>query len=57
MEAMAPGVFETPNKIYVIMRVFDLISPEVGMKIFVEPLRFKGSKLNFEADQWFVTTM
>jgi hypothetical protein len=57
METMAPGVFEIPEKIYVIMRVFDLMTPDIGMKIFVDPLRFKGLKLDFEADQWFVTAL
>jgi hypothetical protein len=56
MDTMAPGMFQTPSKIYVIMRVFDLATPDIGMKIFVNPLRFKGSKLDFEVDQWFVTT-
>jgi hypothetical protein len=56
MEAMALGAFQQPCKVYVIMRVFDLTTPNVGMKIFVDPIRFKGSKLDFEADQWFVTT-
>jgi hypothetical protein len=56
MDTMAPGMFQTPSKIYVIMRVFDLATPDIGMKIFVNPLRFKGSKLDFEVDQLFVTT-
>jgi hypothetical protein len=56
METMALGVFEQPEKVYVILRVYDLMTPDVKMKIFVDPLRFKGSKLDFEAEQWFVTT-
>jgi hypothetical protein len=56
METMTPEVSETPDRVYVILRVYDLMTPEIGMKIFVDPLRFKGSKLDFEADQWFVTT-
>jgi hypothetical protein len=56
MEAMALRVFQQPYKVYVIMRVFDLTTLNVGMKMFVDPIRFRGSKLDFEADQWFVTT-
>jgi hypothetical protein len=55
MESMALSLFQ-PTKVYVIMRVYDLMTPNVKMKIFVDPMRFKGSKLDFEADQWFVTT-
>jgi uncharacterized protein YeaO (DUF488 family) len=57
MEDMALGVFRPKNRIYVIMRVYDLATPDVGLKIFVDPLRFKGSKLEFEADKWFVKTI
>jgi hypothetical protein len=55
MESMALSLFQ-PTKVYVIMRVYDLMTPNVKMKIFVDPMRFKGSKLDFEADQWFVTS-
>ena len=44
------------SKVYVILRVFDLMTSHVGMRIFVDPLRFKGTALDFEADQWFVRT-
>jgi hypothetical protein len=55
MESMALSMFQ-PTKVYVIMRVYDLMTPDVKMKIFVDPMRFRGSKLDFEADQWFVTS-
>jgi hypothetical protein len=54
MEDMALPVFQQPDKVYVIMRVYDIMSPNVGLKIFVEPLRFKGTGLVFEAEKWFV---
>jgi hypothetical protein len=57
METMALGSSERPTKVYVIMRVFDLMTSNVGMKMFVDPLRFKGSTLGFEAEQWYVTTL
>jgi hypothetical protein len=55
MEDMALGLFQQPSKVYVLLQVFGVETPSMGMKIFVDPLRLKGSKLNFEADQWFVT--
>jgi hypothetical protein len=57
METMALGPSERPTEVYVIMRVYDLMTSDVRMKMFVDPLRFKGSKLGFEAEQWYVTTM
>ena len=58
MESMALGIPEPqPSKVYVIMRVFDLMEQDVGLKIFVDPLRFKETELNFEAEQWFVSTI
>ncbi|KAH8704617.1 hypothetical protein GQ44DRAFT_819393 [Phaeosphaeriaceae sp. PMI808] len=50
-------IVEDPRKVYVVMRVYNLTTPSVGMKIFVDPLRFQGSRLDFEAEQWFVKTM
>lgn len=55
MEKMSRRLFE-PTKVYVIMRVFDLMTPNVDMKIFVDPLRFRGTLLDFEAEQWLVKT-
>lgn len=58
MESMALGIPEPqPSKMYVIMRVYDLMELDVGLKIFVDPLRFRGAKLDFEAEQWFVSTL
>ena len=58
MENIALGALEPhPSKVYVIMRVYDLMSPDVGLKIFVDPLRFRNTKLNFEAEQWSVNAL
>lgn len=54
MESMALRVFQRPTKIYVILRVFHLMSANVGLKIFVDPFRFKGSILDFETENWHV---
>lgn len=56
MESMALERSEQPAKVYVILRVYDLMTLDVKIKIFVDPLRFKRAKLDFEAEQWFVTT-
>jgi hypothetical protein len=56
MEAMKLGQSARPSQVYVLMRVFDLLSADVDMKIFVDPLAQPRTKLEFEADQWFVTT-
>lgn len=56
MESMALGLLKPSNKVYVILRVYDLLTPNVGLKIFVDPLRFKGTQLEFETEQWYVNT-
>lgn len=56
MEMMKLGQFARPSQVYVMMRVFDLMTADVDMKIFVDPLGQPGTNLEFEADQWFVTT-
>ena len=42
-------------QVYVILRISDLLTPHVKLHIFVDPLRFKASLLNFEAEKWYVT--
>ena len=46
---------ERPTQIYLIMRVFNLISPDIGMRVYVDPWRFRGTLLDFEAQAWTVT--
>ncbi|KAJ4318583.1 hypothetical protein N0V94_004361 [Neodidymelliopsis sp. IMI 364377] len=56
MESMALGLLEPSNKVYVLLRVYDMLKPDVGLEIFVDPIRFKGTKLEFETEQWYVST-
>lgn len=56
METMKLDQSARPSQVYVLLRVFDLMTADVDMKIFVDPLGQSGTKLEFEADQWFVTT-
>ena len=53
MEEMSLGLSRRQPKIYVILRVSNLIEPVVNMNILVDPFRFKGNILDFEAEQWF----
>ena len=53
MEEMSLGLSRRQLKIYVILRVSNLIEPVVNMNILVDPFRFKGNILDFEAEQWF----
>lgn len=57
MENMALPIFGQPEKVYVIMRVYNLMHGEVELKIFVDPVRHRGTKLRFEAEKWCVTAM
>ncbi|KAH9866598.1 hypothetical protein J1614_008290 [Plenodomus biglobosus] len=56
MESMALGLLKPSNKVYVILRVYDMLTPDVALEIFVDPIRFKGTKLEFETEQWYVST-
>jgi len=55
MRNMALPVFGQPDRVYVIMRVYNLMDDEVGLKIYVDPWRHKGTKLKFKAEKWCVT--
>jgi hypothetical protein len=60
MHKMDPGNCFSPSHkptsdVYVIIRVYDLLSSEIGMNIYVDPLQFDGSHLAFKTDQWTVT--
>ncbi|KAF2704317.1 hypothetical protein K504DRAFT_507325 [Pleomassaria siparia CBS 279.74] len=61
MERMSLGIFlstsQLPKKVYVILRVFDIVKPNVGLKIFVDPWRLRGTNLLVNAEQWIGTTM
>ena len=45
---------ERPTQIYLIIRVFNLISSDIDMRVYVDPWRFRGTLLNFEAQTWTV---
>jgi hypothetical protein len=45
---------QRPTQIYLIIRVFNLTSPDIGMRVYVDPWRFRGILLNFEAQTWTV---
>jgi hypothetical protein len=42
-----------PTQIYLIIRVFNLTS-DIDMRVYVDPWRFQGTLLNFEAQAWTV---
>ena len=42
---------------YVIMRVSYLLSDEKGLKIYVDPVRLKGTHVDFEAEGWVGRTL
>ncbi|KAF2875580.1 hypothetical protein BDV95DRAFT_278391 [Massariosphaeria phaeospora] len=56
MQRLAVSVMNRPDRIYVILRVFNLASPDVDVKIFVDPLRLRGSVVDFEVGTWFGKT-
>lgn len=43
---------EPPERVYVILRVFDLLTRNRDLKIFVDPLRLRREYLDFEVQQW-----
>lgn len=43
------------SQIYVVLRVFDLEGPEIGMKIYVDPEKLRqDASLQFTSEQWSV---
>jgi hypothetical protein len=51
--ALEPG--QRPRKVYVLIRVFNLLGGNIGMRIFVDPYRLKGHILQFDTGPWLVT--
>lgn len=45
---------ERPTQIYLIIRVFNVASSHIDMRVYVDPWRFRGTLLNFEAQTWTV---
>ena len=54
MEAMRVSASAVPKQVYVIFRVYELTSKDIGVKIFVDPCRFVNNVLQFEVDGWTV---
>lgn len=52
MQNLALPSSGTISRVYVIFRVFNLSSRDVDMEIFVDPIRFRGSHLDFEVQTW-----
>jgi hypothetical protein len=52
MHDMAVQAGQEPTRVYVIMRVFNLLSENKGLKVFVDPVRLKETHLTFEAEGW-----
>ncbi len=57
MNNMAIVPNQTPRQVYVIIRVFDLTTPNVSMKIYVDPLRLQGRWIKFEVQNWIGITL
>lgn len=53
--ALEPDQRVKPKEIHVILRVYNLLSEEIGMNIFVDPCRFeRNGKLKFEVNGYHV---
>lgn len=57
MHKMAVKADQEPTRVYVIVRVFDVLSKDKGCKIFVDPVRLKGTDIEFEAERWVGRTL
>jgi hypothetical protein len=47
MEDLQLQPSERPERVYIIVRVFNLTSEHIGMRILVDPWRLKGDALKF----------
>ncbi|KAF1842835.1 uncharacterized protein K460DRAFT_367777 [Cucurbitaria berberidis CBS 394.84] len=57
MENMALIEDQRPNRVYVIVRIYNLTTTNIGFKIFIDPLRLEGIYLDFEVQQWIGKTL
>ena len=55
MEDLQIKQAERPTQIYLIIRVFNLTSRYINMRIYVDLWRPKDTLLDFEAQGWTVT--
>jgi hypothetical protein len=44
---------QIPDRVYVIMRVFDITTRDVNHRIFVNPLEVNSRYLELEAQAWY----
>jgi hypothetical protein len=52
MERMKVVEGQRPKDIYVIFRVFDLMTDRRDMHIYVDPWRLRGNLIEFEEHTW-----
>ncbi|CAG5182746.1 uncharacterized protein ALTATR162_LOCUS10314 [Alternaria atra] len=52
MREMTIQTGQLPTRIYVIMRVFNVLSDDKELKIFVDPVRLEGIHVEFEVEGW-----
>ncbi|KAI4933089.1 hypothetical protein J4E85_003492 [Alternaria conjuncta] len=57
MHEMAVQRDQEATRMYVIMRVSYLSSDDKGLKIYVDPVRLKGTYVDFEAEGWVGQTL
>ena len=53
MQSMAVRSGEVPNRVYVIMRVHDITTRDIGHEVFVDPLGLGAEYVEFEAQGWY----
>ena len=54
MEDLQIKQHERPTQIYLIIRVFNLTSSDINMRVYVDPWRLQSTLLKFEAQTWTV---
>jgi hypothetical protein len=52
--SLGDGGERTPRVVYVILRVYNLLSSNIAMELYVDPWRLRDSVLEFVADPWKV---
>lgn len=53
-KACDPHSMTAPEEVFVIMRVFNLFSANIGLQVFIDPWHLRQSALKFVADPWKV---
>jgi hypothetical protein len=55
-KANDPSQLEPPKAVYIILRVFNLLTSRIGMEVYVNPWNLKDGVLEFVADPWKVVS-